>query len=426
MQSTESVIRLMTRLAVDHGAVNLAQGFPDEPPPAELVWGAVSTLLGGTADNIDRLCQLSVQQTTDGAGEPGTSLTLEAALCGLRGTHDLFNQYSFPFGLRELRVAIAEYMQDRYGFRPDPETEVTITLGATEGLASTLGSVCDPGDGVIIMQPFHELYPSQARVFGLRPIFVTLHERRGGQGWELDVPALQRAAREGAKALVLNTPHNPTGKVFTDEECRTIATLCQEHDLLAVTDEIYEHIVYDGARHRCLATEPGMRERTIVVNSISKTGNATGWRVGWAIAPDVLTRRIRAVHDTLVIQAPTPFQKAAVRLLAQPGAFYERLRSAYLEKRALLTDALLAAGFRVTRPQGAFYLFADYRDVRRLRGLAPMPAAMTLIKELGVASVPGDNFYADGNDGDTYLRFAFCRSLTSLREAARRLQPLSS
>jgi aminotransferase len=193
--------------------------------------------------------------------------------------------------------------------------------------------------------------------------------------------------------------------------------------MLAITDEIYEHMVYTG-RHECLATLPGMRERTIVVNSISKTGSATGWRVGWVIAPPELTSRIRGVHDTLVIQAPTPLQKAAIRLLAQPPAFYDRLRATYQQKRALLSDALTRVGFRLSPPEGAYYLFADYRAVPALKDLAPMPAAMMLIERYGVASVPGDNFYAGDREGDRYLRFAFCRSLTTLGEAVKRLEAL--
>lgn len=422
--SAESVIRKMTRLAVEHGAVNLSQGFPDEPPPVELVWAAIEAMLGGTADGVARLSQLSYEDVARGAAG-GAGPSLAQALSALQDPRDLFNQYSFPFGLRDLRVAIADYTDRLYGFRPDPDAEITVSLGATEGLASALGSLLRPGDGVIVMQPFHEVYPNQARVFGLRPVFVTLRENRATARWELDLEALEHVARAGARAIVLNTPHNPTGKVFTDEELTSIARLCQTYDMLAITDEIYEHMVYSG-RHECLATLPGMRERTIVVNSISKTGSATGWRVGWVIAPPEFTSRLRGVHDTLVIQAPTPLQKAAIRLLGQPPAFYDRLRATYLEKRALLTDALRRVGFRVSSPEGAYYLFADYREVPALRDLSPMPAAMALIEKYGVASVPGDNFYAGDREGDRYLRFAFCRSLTTLGEAARRLEALGA
>lgn len=411
----------MTRLAVEHGAVNLSQGFPDEPPPVELVTAAFEAMMGGTVEGVERLAQVGVRDLTP----QGETSRLTDALAALQHPRDLFNQYSFPFGLRDLRVAIADYTERLYGFRPEPDTEVTVSLGATEGLCSALGSLLRPGDGVIVMQPFHEVYPNQARVFGLRPVFVTLRENRATGRWELDLEALEHVARAGARAIVLNTPHNPTGKVFTDEELTSIARLCQTYDMLAITDEIYEHMVYSG-RHECLATLPGMRERTIVVNSISKTGSATGWRVGWVIAPPEFTSRLRGVHDTLVIQAPTPLQKAAIRLLEQPQAFYDRLRATYLQKRTLLTGALQRVGFRVSPPEGAYYLFADYREVPVLRDLSPMPAAMTLIEKYGVASVPGDNFYAGDREGDRYLRFAFCRSLTTLGEAARRLDALGS
>ena len=417
MGTTESVIRQMTRLAARHHAVNLAQGFTDEAPPYPLVWAAVTALLGGTDAGIKR-----VQQAEVGRASSGSTPGLEGALEALQNPRDALNQYSFPFGLPELRDAIASYTEHWSGFRPDPEHETTVVLGATEGLASVFGSVCAPNDGVIVMQPFHEMYPSQARVFGLRPLYVTLREHEGE--WQLDRTELERAAANGARVLVLNTPHNPTGKVFTDDEMRFVASLAVAHDLLVVTDEIYEHFVYDGHRHIALATLPGMRERTIIVNSISKTGHATGWRVGWVIAPERLTARIRAIHDTLVIQAPTPLQKAAVRLLAMPDLFFEQLRARYSEKRHTLITAVERVGFRVARPQGAYYLFADYGAVPRLAERSPMEAAMLLIETIGVATVPGDNFYVDSGHSVKYLRFAFCRGLDTLAEAARRLEGL--
>ena len=417
MGTTESVIRQMTRLAARHHAVNLAQGFTDEAPPYPLVWAAVTALLGGTDAGIKR-----VQQAEVGRASSGSTPGLEGALEALQNPRDALNQYSFPFGLPELRDAIASYTEHWSGFRPDPEHETTVVLGATEGLASVFGSVCAPNDGVIVMQPFHEMYPSQARVFGLRPLYVTLREHEGE--WQLDRTELERAAANGARVLVLNTPHNPTGKVFTDDEMRFVASLAVAHDLLVVTDEIYEHFVYDGHRHIALATLPGMRERTIIVNSISKTGHATGWRVGWVIAPERLTARIRAIHDTLVIQAPTPLQKAAVRLLAMPDLFFEQLRARYSEKRHTLITAVERVGFRVARPQGAYYLFADYGAVPRLAERSPMEAAMLLIETIGVATVPGDNFYVDSGHSVKYLRFAFCRGLDTLAEAARRLDGL--
>ena len=366
MGTTESVIRQMTRLAVRHQAVNLAQGFTDEAPPYPMVWAAVAALVGGTDAGIDRLqnAEVGPLDLVDPSGESTSSL--EQILEALQNPRDALNQYSFPFGLPELRQAIASYTERWSGFRPDPERETTVVLGATEGLASIFGSVCAPNDGVIVMQPFHEMYPSQAHVFGLRPLYVTLREHAGE--WQLDRTELARVAASGARVLVLNTPHNPTGKVFTPDEMEFVASLALEHDLLVVTDEIYEHFVYDGHRHVALAALPGMRERTIIVNSISKTGHATGWRVGWVIAPEPLTARIRAVHDTLVIQAPTPLQKAAVRLLSMPDLFFERLRARYGEKRHRLITAVEQVGFRLATPAGCVLFVCRLRGGATPRG----------------------------------------------------------
>ncbi len=278
METTESVIRRMTRLAARHQAVNLAQGFTDEAPPYPMVWAAVTALIGGTDAGIDRLQQAEVARLDPADPSEGSAPKLKQVLEALQNPRDALNQYSFPFGLPELREAIARYTERWSGVRPDPERETTVVLGATEGLASIFGSLCAPNDGVIVMQPFHEMYPSQARVFGLRPLYVTLREHDGE--WQLDRTELAGAAANRARVLVLNTPHNPTGKVFTPDEMQFVASLALEHDLLVVTDEIYEHFVYDGHRHVALTTLPGMRERTVMVNSISKTGQATGWRVG--------------------------------------------------------------------------------------------------------------------------------------------------
>ena len=327
--------------------------------------------------------------------------------------------------MTELREAIADYTERLYGWRPDPRTEVTVTLGATEALASVLAGVCESGDRVIVPQPYHEMYPSQAAIFGLEPVFVTLVEHVDVGVWQLDRDEWTAAAARGARALVLNTPHNPTGKVFSNDDLAFVAELAARHDLLVITDEIYEHIVFDGHRHESLAALPDMRRRTIVVNSISKTGNATGWRVGWVIAPAARTPSIRGFHDTMVIQAPTPLQRAAVALLRLEPATYDGLRAAYVRKRDTLVDALRGVGFGVSPPQGAYYLFARYSGVPAIGRLAPMAAALHLIEQVGVASVPGDNFYSTGTDGERYLRFAFCRSLPTLEEAARRLSSLS-
>ena len=421
MAASESVIRRMTRLAQQHGAINLAQGFTDEPPPFPLVWGAIAALLGGSDDGILRLERTTA---TDSSAGRGSTLLLRDVLEPLQGRRDELNQYSFPFGLPELRRAIAAHTARWSGFEPDPETETTVVLGSTEGLAAVLAAVGRRGDGVVIVEPFHEMYPAQAEIFGLAPRFVTLREDEDGAAWRLDPDELRRVAA-GARLLILNTPHNPTGKVCAPEDLEAIADVARSQDLVVVADEIYEHIVFDGARHRSVATWPGMRERTIVVNSISKTANATGWRIGWVLAPPHLTPAIRAVHDTLVVQAPTPLQKAAVGLLAMPAAFFRDLGQGYADKRAILGGALREAGFRMTEPRGAYYFMADYRGVEVLANLDPLPAAMHLIEQVGVAAVPGDNFYGRSTDGARYLRFAFCRGRETLADAARRLRRLA-
>jgi aspartate/methionine/tyrosine aminotransferase len=420
----ESVIRLMTRLAVQHQAVNLAQGFTDESPPFTLVWGGIAAALGGTDERLAWLEDLTMGQVLEEVGrevEDFWQMPLKEVLAQLQHHRDRFNQYSFPFGLPELRAAIADYTERVSHFRPDPETEITVVLGATGGMSSLLRATCAPGDGLIVFQPFHEMYPSQADIFGLEPRYVTLREDAASGQWHLDRDELQQAAAPGIRGIVLNTPHNPTGKVFAVDDLAFIANLCQERDILAFTDEIYEHIVYDGHRHHCLATLDGMKDRTFVVNSISKTGRATGWRVGWVISPPPYTTRIRGVHDTLVIQAPTPLQKGAERFLRQDKAIFDNMSTSYAEKRETLMGALRQVGFRLSPPEGSYYLFANYREVPILRDLSPMEAAMYLIEKVGVASVPGDNFYRVGREGNNYLRFAFCRSLDALHEAKQRL-----
>ena len=420
----ESVIRLMTRLAVQHQAVNLSQGFTDEAPFFELVWGAIAAQLGGDDPHIERFEHLTLKQLQEdfGAGvDDFLQWPLKELLARLQNPRDRFNQYSYPFGLPELRQAIAEYTERFYSFHPDPDTEITVVLGATEGLSSVLRAVCEPGDGLVVFQPFHEMYPAQSAIFGLEPRYLTLREDAGSGVWQMDREELKAAAGPGARAIILNTPHNPTGKVFSRDDLEFIASLCQERDLFVFTDEIYEHIVYDGHRHCCLAGLEGMRDRTFVINSISKTGSATGWRVGWVLSPPAYTTRIRAIHDTLVIQAPTPLQKGTVRLLQQDDEFFRGMWKSYEAKRQVLIDGLRRVGFRISPPEGSYYLFANYRQVDALKHKSPTEAAMFLIEQVGVASVPGDNFYRVGKEGNDYLRFAFCRSLDSLQEAGRRL-----
>ena len=426
MEVKETVIRLMTRLAIEHGAVNLSQGFTDEAPEYDMVWGGISAMLGGTDEGVRRLESVTLREILEARGEAGGNsleITLKELLAEVRNPRDQLNQYSFPFGIPELRHAIADHTEALHGYRPDPEEQVTVVLGASEGMAVAFRSLLDPGDGVVVIQPFHELYPSQAEIFGLVPRFVTLREDRDAGTWRLDRDEVRSVVSDPTvKAFVVNTPHNPTGKVLNDDELSFIAESCRAYDLFAITDEIYEHITFEGHRHSYLAGFEGMAGRSVVVNSISKTGRSTGWRIGWVITPPKRTRRLRAVHDNLVVQAPTPLQKGAVSLLRQDRAFFDGIAAGYLRKRDLLLDGLREVGFTASPPEGAYYLFADYRSVPALAAMTPTDAAMHLIREVGVATVPGDNFYATGNEGDRYLRFAFCRSMETIEAGLERLR----
>ena len=426
MEVKETVIRLMTRLAMEHDAVNLSQGFTDEAPVYDMVWSAVAAMLGGTEEGVGRLESMTlreIMEASGGAGGNSLDLTLKELLREVRNPRDRLNQYSFPFGIPELRHAIADYTEAFYGHRPDPEEQITVVLGASEGLAVAYRSLLQPGDEVVVMQPYHELYPSQAAIFGLVPRFVTLREDRAAGTWRLDRDEVRAAvSNRSVRAIVVNTPHNPTGKVLGEDELSFIAELCRTYDLFAITDEIYEHITFDGHRHAYLAGFDGMAERTLVVNSISKTGRSTGWRIGWVITPPERTRLLRAVHDNLVVQAPTPLQKGAVSLLRRERAFFDGIADDYRRKRDLLLGGLRGVGFAASAPEGAYYLFADYRSVPALSAMSPTDAAMHLIREVGVATVPGDNFYATGNEGDRYLRFAFCRSVETIEAGLDRLR----
>ena len=426
MDLEETLIRRMTRLAIAHGAVNLSQGFTDEAPVYDMVWSGVAAMLGGTEEGLARIESMTLRDllAARGAGDgEALDLSVKELLAGVRNPRDQFNQYSFPFGLPELRHAIADYTDRLYGRRPDPEEEITVVLGASEGMAAAFCALFEPGDGVVVMQPCHELYPSQAAIFGLAPRFVTLREDRGAGTWRLDRDEVRAVASDpSVKAFIVNTPQNPTGKVLNRGELSFIAELCRTRDLLAITDEIYEHITFDGHRHLFLPSFDGMAERTLVVNSISKTGRATGWRIGWVLTPPRYTRRLRAVHDNLVVQAPTPLQKGAVALLEQDPTFFDGIADDYRRKRDLLVAGLRTVGFKVTPPEGAYYLFADYRTVPALAEMSPTNAAMHLVRKVGVATVPGDNFYATGDEGNRYLRFAFCRSIETLEAAVERLR----
>lgn len=370
---TESVIREMTRLAIQHGAVNLAQGMPDFRAPEELK---------------------------------------EAAR---RAIAEDFNQYAITWGAKPFRDAIAAKYMDWYGLDVDPEREITVCCGSTEGMIASLLAVTDPGDEVVIFEPFYENYGPDAELSGAVPRLVKLQP----PDWTFDPEELRRAFNPRTKAVIVNTPNNPTGKVFSRQELEFIAALCCEFDALVITDEIYEHILYDGAEHIPVMTLPGMRERSILVNSMSKTYSVTGWRVGWVIAAPDLTDSIRKVHDFLTVGAAAPLQQAGVVALSMPRRFYEQLARDYEARRDVLLEELEAAGFKCYRPRGAYYVMTDISafsfpdDVAFVRHL---------VEQVGVAAVPGSSFFADPRDGSRMVRFCFPKKYETLKEAGARLR----
>lgn len=367
---TESVIREMTRLAIRHGATNLAQGFPDFPAPAELKQAACDAIL---ADH---------------------------------------NQYSITWGARPFREAVARKYLRTYGLEVDPEREVTACCGATEGMIASLLAVTDPGDEVIVFEPFYENYYPDSLLCGVERKLVTLR----APDWSFDPAELRAAFSARTKAIILNTPNNPTGKVFNREEMAYIASLCQEFDALAITDEIYEHIVF-GPKHIPMIAMPGMRDRSILVNSLSKTYSVTGWRVGWAIAAPALTDTIRKVHDFLTVHAPTPLQMAGIAALDLPDDYYGKLARDYDVRRQTALRMLENGGLRCFVPDGAYYVMTDASGL----GVTDDRAfAEWLVEDIGVAAVPGSSFYSGGG-GTSQLRFCFCKKPETLAEAARKL-----
>jgi aminotransferase len=372
---TESVIREMTRLAHLHRAVNLSQGFPDFAAPEELKEAARAAI---SAD---------------------------------------LNQYAITWGSKALRDAIAGKFERLYGVAVDPEREITVTCGSTEAMIATLLAVLDPGDEVVSFEPFYENYGPDAILSGATPRFVSLRP----PDWSFDPDELARAFSRRTRAIIVNTPHNPTGKVFTREELLTIAGLCREHDALCITDEIYEHILYGGARHVPMATLPGMAERTITINGMSKTYSVTGWRVGWAIAPPALTASIRKVHDFLTVGAAAPLQEASASALALPDSYYDGLAAGYARRRERLLGTLERVGFRTYPPGGAYYVMTDTSGLGWDDDVA---FAKYLVETIGVAVVPGSSFYLDPRQGARQVRFAFCKKDATLDEAERRLSRL--
>ena len=371
----ESVIREMTRLAFQYNAVNLAQGYPDFPAPDILKRAAIEAI--------------------------------EADI----------NQYSITWGAKPFRDAIAAKYCRHYQLDFDPEREITVVCGATEGMIASLTGVTNPGDELVVFEPFYENYGPDSVLCGCTRKLVALR----APDWTFDRDELRRAFSKRTKAIILNSPNNPTGRVFNREELTFIAELCQEFDALAITDEIYEHILYGGAQHIPMIQLPGMRDRTILVNSLSKTYSVTGWRVGWVLASPDLTDSIRKVHDFLTVGAAHPLQIAGVTALGLPDSYYTDLAEKYNERCTAMIDMLTPVGFRCYRPEGAYYVMTDisgfgFKD--------DMTFGRYLVEKIGVAAVPGSCFFSNSHDGDQMIRFCFPKKPATLEAAADRLRKL--
>ncbi len=381
---TESVIREMTREAVKYGAVNLGQGFPDFAAPEDIKQKAIEAIV---ADN---------------------------------------NQYAITWGVKSFRDAIAKKTMWFLGMDLDPETEITVTCGSTEGMIAAMMATVDPTDEVIVFEPFYENYAPDAILSDATPRHVPLY--RTDNGFVFDRDELRAAFNARTKAIIICNPNNPTGKVFTKDELEFIADLCKEFDALCFTDEIYEHIIYDTTpdidplTHVCMANIEGMRERTVVVNSLSKTYSVTGWRVGYCIAPPDITSAIRKVHDFLTVGAANPLQHAGAYALSLPQSYYDELQREYQKKRDFIVPVLQNAGFKCDTPEGAYYVMCD---ISEFGFTDDIEFTKHLIREIGVAVVPGSSFYHDSRLGSQMVRFCFCKKDETLEAAAERLTKLS-
>ncbi len=373
----DSVFGEMTRLARLHNAVNLSQGFPDFDAPAAVK---------------------------------------DAACAAIRDEH---NQYAPPYGTKALREAIAGDFAARHGMAIDADEQVTVCCGSTEAMMAVMMSSIDPGDEVIVFEPFYENYGPDAVMAGAEPKFVRLR----APDWTFDPDELKRAFSNRTRAIVINSPNNPTGKVFTRAELEVIASLCLQWDVLAISDEIYDRIVFDGRPHVSIASLPGMAERTVITGGLSKTYSVTGWRIGWAISPRALTGGIRKIHDFMTVAAPTPFMDAGVVALSMPPESYTALAADYQAKRDLMLDILDRHGFTAYRPGGAYYVIAD---VEKFGFATDTEFAQYLVKDVGVATVPGSSFYFDPASAPKTVRFCFSKRTETLMEADRRLERLAT
>jgi len=368
----ESVIRKMTRVCQQYGGINLAQGFPEKEPPAEVIQEAVQAIQNGN------------------------------------------NQYSITWGQKALREAVAQKVQKFNGINADPEREVTITCGSSEGLIASLLGLVNPGEKVVIFEPFYENYLPGLALCGATPLFVHLRP----PAWAIDMEELERAFAQNPRAIILNSPGNPSGKVFSQNELAVIAHYCQEREVLVITDEIYEHIIYDGLEHIPMANLPGMWERTVTVSGCSKTYSATGWRVGYVVAHHNIMDAIRKVHDYLVVAAPTPFQIAAVLALNLPDSYYDELKKYYQERRDFLLKLFAELSIPVLRPAGAYYMMIQ---IDHLGYLSDEDFAMALVEKAGIATVPGSSFYHLPEDGRDKVRLCFAKKWSTLYEVQERL-----
>jgi aspartate/methionine/tyrosine aminotransferase len=372
---TESVIREMTRLAEQHGALNLGQGMPDFDPPQEVKDAACKAILEG------------------------------------------FNQYAITWGAPVLRKAIARKVRTFNGIDCEADANVTVCCGATECMMATMLALVDPGDEVIIFQPFYENYGPDALLSGATPVLVPLHPPE----WRFDPDELRKAFTPRTKAIILNTPNNPTGRVFTRDELTVIAELCQEHDTFAFADEIYEYIIHVDRPHVSIATLPGMAQRTVTISGLSKTFSITGWRLGYCIASPEISNGIRKAHDFLTVGAPHPLQVAGAAALALPQSYFDNLKSAYRRRRDLFLPYLREAGFLFTEPEGAYYVMTD---IGPLGGTDDTEFVRRMIREVGVSAIPGSSFYAPRERGRTKVRFMFAKREETLHRAGERLRKL--